>query len=75
MEILEQLTTEFNLRPDHAKNVVDLLDEGNTITFIGRNRKEMTGAIDDQVLRKFADRYDYLLNLKKSKEEVAKAIT
>ena len=75
MEILEQLTTEFNLRPDHAKNVVDLLDEGNTIPFIARYRKEMTGAIDDQVLRKFADRYEYLLNLKKRKEEVAKAIT
>ena len=75
MEILEQLTTEFNLRPDHAKNVVDLLDEGNTIPFIARYRKEMTGAVDDQVLRKFADRYEYLLNLKKRKEEVAKAIT
>lgn len=75
MEILQQLTTEFNLRPDHAKNVVDLLDEGNTIPFIARYRKEMTGAIDDQVLRKFADRYEYLLNLKKRKEEVAKAIT
>ena len=75
MEILEQLTTEFNLRPDHAKNVVALLDEGNTIPFIARYRKEMTGAIDDQVLRKFADRYEYLLNLKKRKEEVAKAIT
>ena len=75
MEILEQLTTEFNLRPEHTKNVVDLLDEGNTIPFIARYRKEMTGAIDDQVLRKFADRYEYLLNLKKRKEEVAKAIT
>ncbi len=75
MEILEQLTNEFNLRPEHAKNVVDLLDEGNTIPFIARYRKEMTGAIDDQVLRKFSDRYEYLLNLKKRKEEVAKAIS
>lgn len=74
MEILQQLTTEFNLRPEHAKNVVELLDEGNTIPFIARYRKEMTGAIDDQVLRNFADRYEYLLNLKKRKEEVAKAI-
>ena len=74
MEILQQLTTEFNLRPEHAKNVVALLDEGNTIPFIARYRKEMTGAIDDQVLRNFADRYEYLLNLKKRKEEVAKAI-
>ncbi len=75
MEILQQLTNEFNLRPEHAKNVVELLDEGNTIPFIARYRKEMTGAIDDQVLRNFADRYEYLLNLKKRKEEVAKAIT
>lgn len=74
MEILQQLTTEFNLRPEHAKNVVALLDEGNTIPFIARYRKEMTGAIDDQVLRNFADRYEYLLNLNKRKEEVAKAI-
>lgn len=75
MEILQQLTTEFNLRPEHAKNIVDLLDEGNTIPFIARYRKEMTGAIDDQVLRKFSDRYEYLQNLNKRKEEVAKAIT
>ena len=75
MEILQQLTTEFGLRPEHAKNVVDLLDEGNTIPFIARYRKEMTGAIDDQVLRKFADRYEYLQGLNKRKEEVAKAIT
>ena len=75
MEILQQLTTEFSLRPEHTKNIVELLDEGNTIPFIARYRKEMTGAIDDQVLRKFADRYEYLSNLKKRKEEVAKAIT
>ena len=75
MEILQQLTTEFNLRPEHAKNIVELLDEGNTIPFIARYRKEMTGAIDDQLLRKFADRYEYLQNLNKRKEEVAKSIT
>jgi uncharacterized protein len=75
MEILQQLTQEFNLKPEHAKNVVNLLDEGNTIPFIARYRKEMTGAIDDQVLREFSDRYDYLKNLEKRKEEVATAIT
>ncbi len=75
MEILTQLTQEFNLRPDHAENVVKLLDEGNTIPFIARYRKEMTGAIDDQVLRAFNDRYEYLKNLQKRKEEVAKSIT
>ena len=75
MEIVKQLTEEFKLKPDHAENVVKLLDEGNTIPFIARYRKEMTGAIDDQVLRQFADRYEYLQNLEKRKEEVAAAIT
>jgi uncharacterized protein len=75
MDILQQLTDEFKLKLEHAKNVVDLLDEGNTIPFIARYRKEMTGAIDDQVLRAFADRYEYLTNLEKRKQEVAKAIS
>lgn len=75
MEIVKQLTEEFKLKPDHAENVVKLLDEGNTIPFIARYRKEMTGAIDDQVLRQFADRYEYLQNLEKRKGEVAAAIT
>lgn len=75
MEIVKKLTEEFKLKPDHAENVVKLLDEGNTIPFIARYRKEMTGAIDDQVLRQFADRYEYLKNLEKRKEEVAAAIT
>ncbi len=74
MEILNQLIEEFKLRPDHAENVVKLLDEGNTIPFIARYRKEMTGAIDDQVLREFNDRYEYLKNLEKRKTEVATAI-
>ncbi|MGN0814240.1 MAG: Tex family protein [Candidatus Coproplasma sp.] len=74
MQILQQLTEQFNLRPDHAENVVKLLDEGNTIPFIARYRKEMTGAINDQVLREFADRYEYLQNLEKRKEEVSKII-
>ena len=57
MDIISKLTTEFNLKPEHAHNIVNLLDEGNTIPFIARYRKEMTGAIDDQVLRQFVDRY------------------
>lgn len=75
MEISQQLTEEFNLRPDHVKNILNLLDEGNTIPFIARYRKEMTGAIDDQVLRAFNDRYEYLKNLEKRKQEVANSIT
>ena len=75
MEISQQLTEEFNLRPDHVRNILQLLDEGNTIPFIARDRKEMTGAIDDQVLRAFNDRYEYLKNLEKRKQEVANSIT
>ena len=75
MEIKQQLTEEFNLKPNHAENILKLLDEGNTIPFIARYRKEMTGSIDDQVLRAFNDRYEYLKNLNKRKEEVASAIT
>lgn len=75
MEISQQLTEEFNLRSDHVKNILQLLDEGNTIPFIARYRKEMTGAIDDQILRELNDRYEYLKNLEKRKNEVASAIT
>lgn len=74
MDIVTQLTQEFELRPDHAQNVVKLLDEGNTIPFIARYRKEMTGGIDDQLLRRFSDRYDYLKKLEGRKDEVAAAI-
>ena len=75
MDILQTITQEFNLNPTHAKNIVDLIDEGNTIPFIARYRKEMTGACDDQVLRELFDRLTYLRNLEKRKEEVANSIT
>ena len=74
MNVLEKITKEFNLTSEHAKNIVDLLDEGNTIPFIARYRKELTGHIDDQVLRDLADRLEYLRNLEKRKEDVKKAI-
>lgn len=75
MDILNQLATEFNLKQEHTENIVNLLNEGNTIPFIARYRKEMTGAIDDQVLRDFVDRFEYLTNLEKRKDEVRKSIT
>ncbi len=75
MDILQTLTQEFNLHPTHVKNIVSLIDEGNTIPFIARYRKEMTGACDDQVLRALFDRLTYLRSLEKRKEEVAAAIT
>ena len=74
MELQQQLAYEFNLKEQYAKNIIDLIDEGNTIPFIARYRKEMHGACDDQVLRDFADRLYYLRNLNKEKEKVEKVI-
>ncbi len=75
MDIPKQITEEFKLKDEHAKNIVSLLDEGNTIPFIARYRKEMTGHIDDQVLRELADRLTYLRNIEKRKAEVTASIT
>jgi len=70
MTIQTQLTTEFHLQPSQVENVVRLIDEGNTIPFIARYRKEQHGALDDQVLRALAERLEYLRNLEKRREEV-----
>ena len=75
MDILQTLSQEFNLSANHASNIISLLDEGNTVPFIARYRKEMTGSCDDQVLRELNDRLTYLRNLEKRKEEVANSIT
>ena len=75
MDILQTITEEFGLHPTHAQNIITLIDEGNTIPFIARYRKEMTGACDDQVLRDIFDRLTYLRNLEKRKEEVSNSIT
>ena len=75
MEIEKLLSLEFSLRPVQVQNIINLLDEGCTIPFIARYRKELTGGVDDQTLRAFDDRLKYLRNLEKRKEEVTKAIT
>ena len=75
MDILQTIIQEFNLTSTHASNIISLIDEGNTIPFIARYRKEMTGACDDQVLRELFDRLTYLRNLEKRKEEVSNSIT
>ncbi len=75
MDVVKQITEEFKVRDDHVQNIIQLLDEGNTIPFIARYRKEMTGHIDDQVLRDFADRLNYLRNIEKRKAEVTASIT
>lgn len=75
MEISQILTDEFKLQPQYTANVIELIDDGNTIPFIARYRKELTGHLDDQVLRELADRLTYLRNLHKRKEEVTSSIT
>jgi len=74
MTVLEQLTQEFHLQAWQVENTVQLIDEGSTIPFIARYRKEQHGALDDQVLRALSERLDYLRSLEKRKEEVRAAI-
>jgi len=74
MTIQQQLTTEFHLQATQTEAVVKLIDEGNTIPFIARYRKEYHGALDDQVLRELAERLEYLRSLEKRREEVRAAI-
>ena len=56
MDILTQLTGEFHLKAQQVESVISLLDDGNTIPFIARYRKEQTGSLDDQVLRELSER-------------------
>jgi len=74
LDIQSILQKEFQLRPVQVKNVLELIDAGNTIPFIARYRKEMTGSLDDQVLREFNERYEYLKTLAERKESVARLI-
>jgi len=68
------LSSEFKCQPLHVGNVIKLIDEGNTIPFIARYRKELHGAMDDQKLRELAERLQYLRNLDKRKQEVRDSI-
>lgn len=74
MNIIETLAGEFKLRPAQAENTVKLIDEGNTIPFIARYRKEVTGGLTDVVLRDIDERLKYLRNLQERKEEVIRLI-
>ena len=73
-KIINQLTSEFNLRPEQVTNTVKLIDDGNTIPFIARYRKEATGSLSDEILRDFYDRLSYLRNLEDKKEEILRLI-
>ena len=74
MDIIKTLAEELQIRPAQAKAAVQLIDEGNTIPFISRYRKEMTGALNDEVLRNLYDRLNYLRNLEEKKEQVIASI-
>ncbi len=70
MNINETLAKEFNLKTEQVEKTVELIDEGNTIPFIARYRKEVTGSLDDTVLRDLFDRLTFLRNIEKRKQEV-----
>ena len=70
MDIISSLTKQFNLQKWQVENVVKLLDEGNTVPFIARYRKEQHGTLDDQIIRELSERLEYLRNLDKRREEV-----
>ncbi len=74
MDINTKLAQEFKLRREQIDNTVALIDDGKTIPFIARYRKEMTGSLDDQLLREIFDRLTYLRNLDKRREEIIAAI-
>ena len=75
MDIIQTLAQELGKNPQHVKNVVQLLDEGNTIPFIARYRKELHGAMDDTSLRTLEERLQYLRGLAERRETVKKSIS
>ncbi|MDD6084879.1 MAG: Tex family protein [Oscillospiraceae bacterium] len=74
MDIIKKLCDEFNLQEWQIKNTVELIDDGKTIPFISRYRKEKTGSLDDQLIRSIFERLQYIRNLEERKQEVASAI-
>ena len=72
--IVTTVAKELSLREDHVQNIITLLDDGNTVPFIARYRKEMHGSMDDQMIRTLADRVQYLRNLEQRKGEVLSSI-
>ena len=75
MDINSTLAKELNIKLSQVEGAVKLIDEGNTIPFIARYRKEVTGSLDDQILRDLADRLEYLRNLEATREKIRETIT
>lgn len=74
MDIIHSIAAEFNLAPTHVQNVIHLLDDGKTVPFIARYRKEMTGSMDDQTIRRLAERLVRIRSLDKRREEIFKTL-
>ena len=74
MNVIEKLTNELNLKLWQVEAAVKLLDEGNTVPFIARYRKEVTGSLDDQVLRVLSDRLAYLRNMEETAQKIKASI-
>ena len=74
MDILKKLQEELGIKASQVENTVKLLDEGNTVPFIARYRKEMTGSLDDQIIRQLSERLTALRNLEEKREQVKHAI-
>ena len=74
MDILKKLQEELGIKASQVENTVKLLDEGNTVPFIARYRKEMTGSLDDQIIRQLSERLTALRNLEEKREQVKNAI-
>ena len=74
MDYSKVLAQQFQIREEYAANVIALLDDGNTIPFIARYRKEMHGSMDDQLIREFSEKLDYLRGLDKRRDEIRNLI-
>lgn len=70
MNYSQVLSQQFNIKEEYASNIISLLDDGNTIPFIARYRKEMHGSMDDQLIREFSEKLEYFRNLDKRREEI-----
>ena len=74
MDIIKTLAQELQIKSGQAEAAVKLIDEGNTIPFIARYRKEATGSLNDEVLRQLSERLNYLRNLEEKKQQVIASI-
>ena len=74
MDINQHLSQELGIKPGQVDAAVRLIDEGNTIPFIARYRKEVTGSLNDEILRKLSERLAYLRNLEEKKQQVLSSI-